>query len=60
MMGRQSEPVQLFYRFSLDHHVPADHMLRQIDAVLDLLLSNKRKPTLDWPVVGSPMGRASW
>jgi transposase len=36
MMGRQNEPAQLFYKFSLDRHVPADHLLRQIDAVLDL------------------------
>src|ERR1700742_4922238 len=36
MMGRQDEPAQLFYKFSLDRHVPADHLLRQIDAVLDL------------------------
>ena len=36
MMGRQDEPAQLFYRFSLDRHVPAGHLLRQIDAVLDL------------------------
>jgi transposase len=36
MMGRQDEPAQLFYKFSLDRHVPAEHLLRQIDAVLDL------------------------
>jgi transposase len=36
MMGRQDEPGQLFYRFSLERHVPAGHMLRQIDAVLNL------------------------
>src|ERR1700734_345983 len=36
MMGRQDEPERLFYKFSLDRHVPADHLLRQIDAVLDL------------------------
>ena len=36
MMGRQDEPAQLFYKLSLDRHVPADHLLRQIDAVLDL------------------------
>jgi hypothetical protein len=58
-MGRQSEPAQLSYRFGLDHHVPADLMLRQTDTVLDLPLSSKEEPTVDWPVVGSPMGRAS-
>lgn len=36
MMGRQDEPAQLFYRFSIERHVPADHLLRRIDAVLDL------------------------
>jgi transposase len=36
MMGRQEEPDQLFYRFSLERYVPGDHLLRQIDAVLDL------------------------
>jgi transposase len=35
MMGRQDEPGQLFYRFNLERHLPADHLLRQIDAVLD-------------------------
>jgi transposase len=36
MMGRQDEPGQLFYRFNLERHIPADHLLRQIDTVLDL------------------------
>ena len=36
MMGRQDEPDLLFYKFSLERNVPADHLLRQIDAVLDL------------------------
>ena len=36
MMGRQDEPERLFYKFRLDRHVPADHLLRRIDAVLDL------------------------
>ena len=37
MMG-QLPPAQpeLFYDFCLDRHVPQDHLLRQIDAVLDL------------------------
>lgn len=35
MMGRQDAPVQLFYDFNLDRHVPADHMLREIDLFLD-------------------------
>lgn len=36
MMGKQNVPEELFYRFRLEDHVPADHALRQIDAVLDL------------------------
>ena len=42
MMGRQNEPERLFYRFSLERHVPADHLLRQIDAVLDLSTLRRR------------------
>jgi transposase len=37
MMGRQgSEQQELFYSFSLDDHVPSDHLLRPIDRFLDL------------------------
>jgi transposase len=37
MMGEKSGAQgQLFYQFNLDDVVPADHMLRKIDAVLDL------------------------
>src|ERR1700722_2099144 len=36
VMGRQDEPERLFYKFSLERHVPVDHLLRQIDVVLDL------------------------
>jgi hypothetical protein len=36
MMGRQVEAAQLFYEFNLDRHVPAEHLLRRIDRVLDL------------------------
>jgi len=36
MMGRREAPEQLFYDFSLERHVPADHLLRRIDSVLDL------------------------
>jgi len=37
MMGpRQVEQGALFYNFSLDAHVPADHMLRSIDRFIDL------------------------
>ena len=33
-MRRQSAPEQLFHEFRLQDHVPNDHPLRQIDAVL--------------------------
>jgi transposase len=37
MMGQQGPAQeQLFYTFSLESHVPADHLLRRIDSVLDL------------------------
>ncbi len=36
MMGRQVAQGALFYEFRLDDHVPADHLLRRIDRVIDL------------------------
>ena len=37
MMGRlKSEQGQLFYRFDLNDAVPEDHLVRMIDAALDL------------------------
>lgn len=37
MMGlRQIEQPELFYEFSLDRHVPADHLLRSIDRFVEL------------------------
>jgi transposase len=35
MMGRQSAQENLFYSFRLEDHIPGDHMLRRIDAVLN-------------------------
>lgn len=35
MMGRQSTQEQLFYEFHLEDHVPSDHLVRQLDAVLN-------------------------
>jgi transposase len=35
MMGRQVVGAQLFYDFCIDDHVPSDHSLRQLDAVLN-------------------------
>ena len=38
MMGhRQVEQAALFYEFSLDRHVPADHLLRSIDRFVELV-----------------------
>lgn len=37
MMGRQqAAQALLFYTFNLDDHVPANHLLRCIDQLLDL------------------------
>ena len=37
MMGeRQVDQSALFYEFSLERHVPADHLLRAIDRFVDL------------------------
>ena len=37
MMGhRQVEQAALFYEFSLEKHVPADHLLRSIDSFVEL------------------------
>ena len=35
MMGRQIAQEELFYEFRLENHVPGDHLLRQLDAVLN-------------------------
>ena len=37
MMGhRQVDQAALFYEFSLEKHIPADHLLRSIDRFVDL------------------------
>ncbi len=37
MMGpRQVAQASLFYEFSIEDHIPADHLLRKIDRYLDL------------------------
>jgi transposase len=37
MMGhRQVEQAALFYEFSLERHVPTDHLLRSIDRFVEL------------------------
>lgn len=35
-MGIQEAPAQLFYNSDLNTHVPANHILRQIDRFLDV------------------------
>ena len=50
MMGRREDSqVQFLYAFDLDKVVPADHVVRQIDAVLDLSWVHRelRPPRLD-------------
>src|SRR3954447_5813630 len=57
MMGRREQgQSQFFYAFELDNVVPADHLARQIDAVLDLswvhkeldpYYSNTGRPSID-------------
>ncbi len=36
MMGVQDAPARLFYDFDLEAHVPANHILREIDRFLDI------------------------
>ena len=36
MMGCRGERAQLFYGFSLERHVPLDHLLRRLDRAMDL------------------------
>ena len=36
MMGRQVEQAVLFYEFRLEERVPEGHLLRRVDAILDL------------------------
>jgi hypothetical protein len=51
MMGpRQVEQAALFYEFSLDAHVPGDHLLRSIDRFVDLSEhgGSWRRSTVRW------------
>src|SRR5215831_19456730 len=56
MMGQQIEQAALFYEFSLDQHVPSDHLLRAIDRFVELgtlrselaaFYSNLGRPSVD-------------
>ena len=53
MMGTQATPDRLFYDFCLDDHVPADHLLRQIDRFLDLA-SVRRELSGHYSTIGRP------
>ena len=51
MMGeRRSGQEALFYEFSLERHVPADHLLRSIDRFVDLdgVRASWRRSTARW------------
>ena len=56
MMGRQEVQEALFSRFRIEDHVPADHLLRRIDWLLDFsairrelakLYSHTGRPSVD-------------
>src|SRR5436853_7454380 len=54
MMGRlKDEQRQLFYEFHLDDAVPADHLAREIDAVLDLSWVRAELAPY-YPLIGRP------
>ena len=56
MMGhRQVEQPALFYEFSLERHVPTDHLLRSIDRFVELgELRRELAPfySAHWPTIG--------
>jgi hypothetical protein len=58
MIGRlKIDHGQLFYEFHLEDAVPEDHLMRKIDAALDLSWLRQRTcPSLF--VDGSPVGRS--
>src|SRR6187200_3057856 len=54
MMGhRQVEQAGLFYEFSLERHVPSDHLLRSIDRFVELG-GLRRELTLFYSAIGRP------
>ena len=56
MMGhRQVDQAVLFYEFSLETHVPGDHLLRSIDRFVEL--GELRRELAGFY---STMGRPSW
>ena len=51
MMGhRQVEQAALFYEFSLERQIPAEHLLRSIDRFVELgeLRRDRRRSTAAW------------
>jgi hypothetical protein len=57
-MGEQTRlQERLFYEFRLDDWVPVDHLLRKIDAVLDLS-SLRRELASFCSHTGRPLGRS--
>ena len=54
MMGRLAAQEQLFCQFRLEDHVPADHLLRRIDGLLDFGSLRPR-----FAALYSPIGRPS-
>jgi len=54
MMGRLKDgQSRLFYEFQLDDAVPADHLVREIDAVLDLSWVHAQLAS-HYPSIGRP------
>ena len=48
MMGHQlGEQAALFYEFSLERHVPPNHLLRSINRFVELDGHGKRRPQMD-------------
>jgi hypothetical protein len=62
MMGRrEGGQGEFFYSFKLDEVVPADHLVRQIDGVLDLGWVHKELAPFDteWPNAGQDERRTA-
>jgi len=54
MMGhRQVEQAALFYEFSLERHIPPDHLLRSIDRFVELG-DLRREPARFYSSIGRP------
>ena len=53
MGHRQIEQAALFYEFSLERHIPADHLLRSIDGFVDLQ-EIRRGPAPFYSSIGRP------